>query len=683
MNPKNLPIDRQALVTRHNPRVGAIEPLAALSVGNGEFAFTADATGLQTFPEFYRDEFPLCTAAQWAWHSAPLPDDLKIEDFRDEFWPVYGRKVPYPTSNAGQEPLYDWLRENPHKFHLGQIGLVLTRADGTLAEPRDVEQINQTLDLWSGELHSQFHFAGELVEVETVCHPTLDLLAVRIVSPLVENGQLKLKLAFPYGSPARPMANWDAPDKHQTEVISQSAYAATAKRSMDETAYYAQCAWNAGDIKQVAPHDFELRGAGDRLEFACLFAPEQSDDLPNFAATQSANRTHWRAFWETGGAVDLSHVADARAHELERRIVLSQFLMAIHCAGSLPPQETGLLCNSWNGKFHLEMHFWHGAHFFYWNRLELLEKSLGFYRDILPSAKDWAQKQGYQGARWPKMVGPEGRDSPSITGPLLIWQQPHPIYYAEQIYRARPTAQTLETWGEIVMETAQFIASYAVLKDGQYVLGPSMKVMAENTDPHEVFNPAFELSYWRFGLRVAQEWRERLGLPREPKWDEILENLAELPQLDGCYLQQENLPDTYENWNWEHPGLIGALGILPGDGAEKETMRRTIVKVHETWQWDKKSWGWDYGMAALCAARCGEPELAVNLLMLDVKHNQLLPNGHNYQRPLLAAYLPGNGSLLLAVAGMCAGFTESPTGTNAPGFPADWDVRHEGLKPLI
>ena len=43
-------IDRQNLVTRHNPLVRRFDPYGPLSVGNGEFAFTADVTGLQTFP---------------------------------------------------------------------------------------------------------------------------------------------------------------------------------------------------------------------------------------------------------------------------------------------------------------------------------------------------------------------------------------------------------------------------------------------------------------------------------------------------------------------------------------------------------------------------------------------------------------------------------------------------------
>jgi hypothetical protein len=42
-------IDRQALVRWHNPVVTRFDPFSALSVGNGELAFTADVTGLQTF----------------------------------------------------------------------------------------------------------------------------------------------------------------------------------------------------------------------------------------------------------------------------------------------------------------------------------------------------------------------------------------------------------------------------------------------------------------------------------------------------------------------------------------------------------------------------------------------------------------------------------------------------------
>ena len=85
--------------------------------------------------------------------------------------------------------------------------------------------------------------------------------------------------------------------------------------------------------------------------------------------------------------IDLSESTDPRWKELERRIVLSEYLTRINCAGSLPPQETGLVYNSWYGKFHLEMHWWHVAHFPLWSRQDLFEKSMGYYKDILPAAR--------------------------------------------------------------------------------------------------------------------------------------------------------------------------------------------------------------------------------------------------------------------------------------------------------
>jgi hypothetical protein len=54
-------IDRKALVGRNNPVVQSVDTLASLSVGNGGFAVTVDATGMQTFPEYYRGGVPLGT----------------------------------------------------------------------------------------------------------------------------------------------------------------------------------------------------------------------------------------------------------------------------------------------------------------------------------------------------------------------------------------------------------------------------------------------------------------------------------------------------------------------------------------------------------------------------------------------------------------------------------------------
>jgi len=103
--------------------------------------------------------------------------------------------------------------------------------------------------------------------------------------------------------------------------------------------------------------------------------------------------------------------------------------------------------------------------------------------------------------------------------------------------------------------------------------------------------------------------------------------------------------------------------------------------VMESWQW-LETWGWDYPLVAMTATRLGEPELAVDALLRETVKNRYHPNGHNYQRPGLTIYLPGNGGLLSATAMMAAGWDGAPT-RDAPGFPrATWTVRSERLRGL-
>ncbi|MET0649487.1 MAG: glycoside hydrolase family 65 [Pyrinomonadaceae bacterium] len=679
-------IDRAALVRRHDPLLRKLDPLAPLSIGNGEFAFTADVTGLQTFPEEYESQMPLCTMAQWGWHTTPRPAGLEGKELRLTAYDTHGREVRYHTSSEGQKELYDWLRENPHRLHLGRVGLHLTAPGRGEAKPSDITDIEQRLDLWAGILTSRFRVWGEPVEVKTAVHPDADLLAVSIESGLISRRMLAVRFAFPYGSPAMHAADWRRPERHRTEVV-RHTQGVLLRRRLDADEYFALINWvgvASLDEEEEGAHEFFLRAIGSsRLDFVVAFSPHSMSGTPppNAGATFDASRKHWARFWGRGGAVELADSRDKRALELERRVVLSQYLTAIQCSGKLPPQETGLTTNSWYGKFHLEMHWWHAAHFALWDRLPLLENSLGWYEKILPSARERARFQGYAGARWPKMTAPDGRDSPSPIGPLLIWQQPHPIFYAELCYRSRPDRRTLRRYAEVVNETAEFMASYAFFEEkaGRYVLGPPVIPAQENHPARETWNPTYELEYWRYGLGTAQSWRERLGLKRRPDWDRVINRLSKLPAREGVYLAHENCPQTYTERNRDHPSMLAAYGVLDGEGVERETMRRTLAKVMKEWKWDE-TWGWDYPMTAMTAARLGEGATAVRALLLETAKNRYLPNGHNYQRPNLPCYLPGNGGLLYAVGLMAGGWRGAPR-THAPGFPSDgtWMIRHEGL----
>ena len=685
------PIDRHALVTRHDVVLTNFDAANPLSVGNGQFCFTVDATGLQTFPEAFDHTTPLGTLSDWGWHTFPNPDGWSMDKFEYKKFPdLNGRLVPYDDVPHNQQtPEIKWLRANPHRLHLGQIGFVLKHADGSPAQTNDLTDIRQTLDLWNGEIISHFKFDGQPVDVETVCEPGFDTVAVRVKSPLVKSGQLAMQIHFPYGTGETVTADWDHPDAHKTTFSQDKINIAHFDRKLDNDHYRVTAEWSASaSITNTAKHQFTIfpGNKSEELELVCDF---QATDyfnfgtLPDFTQAKLDAQHHWNDFWRTGGAIDLSGSKDPRWFELERRVVLSQYLTAIQDAGKNPPQETGLTYNTWEGKFHLEMHWWHEAHFALWDRLPLLERSLGYYQKILPKAEALAQKQGYAGARWPKMTDPSGNDSPSPVGPFLVWQEPHPIFYAELCWRQHQDKATLEKYRDIVFQTADFMASYATwdTNTSRYVLGPVLQSAQEIFPKDKTFNPTFELTYWRWGLETAQLWRTRLGLPREKKWDDVLNGLAKPLVVDGKYAFTETTPDCYTNpkWNADHPAVVGALAFVPGTGVDAETMRHTLDWIWTNWNWPD-TWGWDYPMLAMTAARLGEPERAIDALLLDTPKNHYGLNGHVYQRPGLTIYLPANGGLLYATALMAGGWDGAPK-RNAPGFPdnGQWSVRWENL----
>jgi len=682
-------IDRRALVTRHHPSLTRLDPQSPLSVGNGELAFTVDVTGLQTFADAYDQTVPLGTLSQWGWHTSPNPDGWSIDRFHFKEFDSHGRMVGYADIPGNQRtPEIDWLRANPHRLHLGRIAFELTRSDGSPATPTDLTDIRQTLDLWNGIIVSHFRLDGETVDVETICHPSIDAVGVRVASPLLKTGRVRIVVRFPYGTGQATAADWSRPDAHQTVWTEPRPNEARFDRTLDHDRYYAAARWSpSGAMTNAGPHTYRLTPdpKGDSLAAVFAFAPSQLPaELPTFDQARREVQVHWNRFWMEGGAIDLSGSADPRWRELERRIVLSQYLTTIQSSGRYPPQETGLTFNSWEGKFHLEMHWWHAAHFALWGRLPLLEKSLPYYEAILPRARSTAVRQGYAGARWPKMTSPTGAESPSTVGPFLVWQQPHPIFYADLVYRARPDRVTLERYRNVVFATAEFMASFPAWDErgGRLVLGPPLQCAQEVYPKDRTSNCTYELSYWLWGLQTAQAWRERLGMAREPRWDVVLQKLARPALSDGKYLFAESAPDTYTNPRWatDHPSVVAAFGVLPGPGIDRAAMDRTFAWIRKHWDWPT-TWGWDYPMLAMTAARLGRPEAAIDALLMDTPKNTYRINGHNHQRPGLTIYLPGNGGLLYAVAMMAAGWDGGPA-SPAPGFPHNgrWVVRWEGLR---
>lgn len=682
-------INRYALVTRNNPVLEAPDTKAPLTVGNGEFAFTADITGLQTFHGQYC-YFPLCTMTQWGWHSFPVERDyskLMLKQYE-----TYGRLVGYAADDKGQEQLYKNLRENPHRLNLCNIKLNLKENNRT-AVLSDIKNARQKLDLWKGMLQSEFTVFDEAVRVETCADPDFDAVSAKIGSELASSGRLEVVFAFPYGSPEKKASDWGREEAHKSEMVLSCSDRVIIKRTLDRDVYYIDIVFGPhARIEQTGRHQFTLSSVDNSSEisFTAGFTAQFPANVPkNFYETKIRSSTHWGIFWSRGGAVQLDNSSDSRAAELERRIVLSQYLTAVQCSGTTPPAETGLACNSWYGKFHLEMHYWHAAQFTLWGRPQLLERSLDWYLGILPQARKDAENQGYEGARWTKMSDSGGLNAPSSIGVLLVWQQPHPIMLSELCYRACPDTETLKKYRSLVMESADFMVSFLHFDTGtgRYVMGPPLIPAQETHAPEDTMNPAYELEYFRWGLKTAVEWQRRLGETPNPRYLDAAARLSALPVRDGVYLAHENCPETFTKapFNQDHPSMLAALGVLPGETVDREIMANTLKRVLECWDFDSM-WGWDFAMMAMCCARLGMASFAVDLLLADKPKNTYALNGHNSQadREDLPLYLPGNGSLLLAVAMMAAGW-EGDGGKPLPGFPDDgsWCVEAEGLLKYI
>ncbi|THH08111.1 hypothetical protein EW145_g2934 [Phellinidium pouzarii] len=669
-------IDRRAVVSHFNPTRNASSPSTPVQVGNGNFAFGADITGLQTFS-------PFAIMSSWGWKNDSLPPGRTYADilnYTGESLDNHGRNVTYMY--GGAPDLQQWLIANPNRVNLARVGLLFLTPSGAVrnVSEADLSAKMQSLDLWEGQLTSTFELDGTEVRVTTLCAQDSDTVGVALDSDLVAQGQLGLFFDFPWNDGSQ---KFSAPFVGVFNMSSNhTTYLASTIPTEDAQAQITHTLVNNSFITTLggapftitrdtpAEHRYSVHPAtrnATNFSISVNFALQPPDSLSSFDRVRSE---------------------DTRAEELQRRIILSQYLLRVNEAGDYPPQESGLVNNGWYGKFHMEMYFWHCVHWSLWSQSDLLERSSTVYSRFLPTALARAQiQQGFPHgtARWSKMTDPTGRSSPGEINELLIWQQVHPLVFAEYAYRLSPTRDTLDRWRDVVRVSA----------DWMY------------TDPLVTRNPAFELAYWRLGLSLAESWFARLGEPASSSWAHVREGLAPLPVEGGVYAVYEGIDSdfwdgpTYTN---DHPSLVGLYGWLPPtEGLDVQMAKLTMEKVWTHWN-ISNCWGWDFGMLAMSAARNGEPEHAVEWLLdpIFTFDDVGMPTG-GARAPV--PYFPGSGGLLLAVAMMAEGWDGDMNSTciivdvgvnstnsinlnagrgKAPGFPENgWNVRVEGMHKVL
>jgi protein-glucosylgalactosylhydroxylysine glucosidase len=678
-------IDRKKIVIRQNVFINEVDTLNSLTLGNGKFAMTMDVTGLQTFYDDYKNGIPLGTQSEWGWHSFPNVNNYNFAQTLDPL-PSHGRTIPYARQwpqNSEQGQASNYFRQNPHRIHLAHISWFIKKEDGTKISIKDVKKINQKLDVWSGRLYSLFEIEGELVDVTSVVDQNEDILAVDVKSSLLNKQKLGLKIDFPY--PTNEFSDsgvkFDATEQDRLS-LNNVAGDYIINRRFDSLSYNVNLHTEGNNLSvEIDPNGFTFmpNQKSNQWTFTCAFTKNKNQTASTYKSIINTTTKSYEQFWKNGGMIDFSKVKDDRARELERRMILSLYLTHVNCGGQNPPQETGLTYNSWFGKPHMEMIWWHNINNLLWSKHDVTEKQLSWYFRAYDTAKKIAERQGFKGVRWQKMTDNDGGETSSSIGSYLIWQQPHIIYLADLVYTDKPNDNFLKNYYPIIEATADFMADFAYKDENNIYNLPGIIPSQERYDPAITTNPPLELAYWRYALERAQDWRKKLKMPRKIEWDNVLNHLAQLPQKNNVYLSTQTAPNCYTNERFltDHPSVLGAYGMLPfTKGLDLKIMRNSYQKIKEVWHWND-TWGWDFPMVAMSATRLGMKEEALNALLMPIKTNTYLKNGHNYQNERLRLYLPGNSGFLAALAMMTVG-TKEKREKNA-GFPKEWVVKSEGL----
>lgn len=288
-----------------------------------------------------------------------MSDADHVSDFTGLDWWTHDRLVNYDQPNPAENDISTWLTQNPQRLNLGNIGLSF---GGAKVTEDDLADKTQVLDLWTGSLVSTFTYNGTQVRVETRAAPDSDTVGVSVESNYLATGSLGLFFDFPYPDvnkfDAPFVGVWNATSNHSTS-LSTFGSQFSILHTMDANSYVMNAEWEGqGQVSGPAngTHRYFLTTPGStKLNLTATFSPLGVSSMANFDRLKADAESWWQHYWTSGAFVDLTSVGSANATELQRRVILSQYLLAVNSASYYEPQESGLVNNGWYGKFHVSL----------------------------------------------------------------------------------------------------------------------------------------------------------------------------------------------------------------------------------------------------------------------------------------------------------------------------------------
>jgi hypothetical protein len=233
----------------------SLADLKAIAVGNGNFSFSPDITGLQTF----------CS------------DEL------------HGMK---PVVKQNQE----------EGSFVPAIGLSIVGEDGNEISSVDIKEPFQRLDLLTGEIDSKFKVDGIPVDLKTVCHPDYDMVSVQIVSALLKAKRLKIKITYCTDNCAEKLSIFSASGRNKYEIVSDSQNIALLRNTTGSANHFVMIWKNSASIRSDGRSGYIIDPS--KYDSVYSFTVQFLKDLAyrrvqTFGETEAASKKSWNAFWNT------------------------------------------------------------------------------------------------------------------------------------------------------------------------------------------------------------------------------------------------------------------------------------------------------------------------------------------------------------------------------------------------
>ncbi len=585
-------------IIKYNLKFNHIDSKNPVTIGNGDFAITLDQTGTQSLYEIYKD-IPLSTMSNKNWF---------YKDKKD-IKPSYVDGKAYMLFNLDNDPNYQINRQYPFKYSFMQI---LLYDNDKLIDINNIKDVKQELDLYKGIVTSSFNYKEKINKTTSFIYQDHDEFNFKL-----QSDNLNLALKFNYPSYTK--------NGYRLDILPN----VLVKEDRITLLYDDK---NSLSFKLKSSSNYQI------VENTLIF--DDNNVSFSLALDEIKEGKLLDEFWKCDNGIIIDN------EELVKKMVLSKYLLHVNSTGIYPPQESGLTYNCWNSKFHLEMHLIHSLWNIYNNHVGDLVKSFDYYLSIMPSSLKRASLNGYKGLRFPKMTGPDGEDSPSNIGPLLIWQAPHILFMLQEIYYLYNKENIIKKYEPLISGTIDFMISFLTLKDSKYQMLDPLLEACESIPLDRCQNPSFELEYWRYTLERQPKIDTVLYGHQRYDYLDITSKIITPKEDDGIYLKTYGVIDKYDLYK-DHPTEGFLMSFFKSKIVDKEKMVKTIDYILKNMDLSSY-WGWDFPFLGLSLLNCGEIEKSIEVTQLNTINNQYLYNGYNTSpRDDLKAYLPGNGAFLI------------------------------------